>query len=120
MESDRRSSFLFGRIFCGEPASTSPENALANFFIQEILRANGEESRQGRLCAPVLHHKGRNCAASGEGNSIRRRYSISGKASAKPLKEMGMPIPASSVWKMMNIAVLPVLSCSTSLSSTTT
>jgi len=29
MESDRRSSFLFGRIFCDEPASTSSENALA-------------------------------------------------------------------------------------------
>jgi len=28
MESDRRSSFLFGRIFFDKPASTSSENAL--------------------------------------------------------------------------------------------
>ena len=29
MESDRRSNFLFGRIFFDEPVSTSSENALA-------------------------------------------------------------------------------------------
>ncbi len=28
MEPDQRSSFLFGRIFCDEPVSTSSENAL--------------------------------------------------------------------------------------------
>ena len=33
MESDRRSSFLFGRIFCDEPVSTSSENALAFLFV---------------------------------------------------------------------------------------
>jgi len=27
-ELELRSNFLFGRIFCGEPVSTSPENAL--------------------------------------------------------------------------------------------
>ncbi|MCB1528515.1 MAG: hypothetical protein KDJ45_12545, partial [Hyphomicrobiaceae bacterium] len=32
MESDRRSSFLFGRIFCDEPVATSSENALAGCF----------------------------------------------------------------------------------------
>jgi len=32
MESDRRSSFLFGRILFDEPASTSSENALAFWF----------------------------------------------------------------------------------------
>ena len=28
MEPDQRSSFLFGRIFCDEPVSTSSENAV--------------------------------------------------------------------------------------------
>ena len=32
MESDLRSSFLFGRIFVDEPASTSSENALDYWF----------------------------------------------------------------------------------------
>ena len=34
MESDRRSSFLFGRIFCDEPVSTSSENALERIPIR--------------------------------------------------------------------------------------
>ena len=35
--SDRRSSFLFGRIFCDEPVSTSSENALATFQCSTIV-----------------------------------------------------------------------------------
>ncbi len=41
-------------------------------------------------------------------------------ASPKPFSEIGMPMPASSVWKMMKMAVLPVFSFSTSVSSATT
>lgn len=41
-------------------------------------------------------------------------------ACEKPPSEMGMPMPASSVWKMMKTAVLPDFNCSMSLSSTTT
>ena len=37
MESDRRSNFLFGRIFFDEPVSTSSENALAVSF-QQVVR----------------------------------------------------------------------------------
>ena len=48
MESDRRSSFLFGRIFCDEPASSSPENALV-FWIERLIpgrrSSNDRESR---------------------------------------------------------------------------
>ena len=38
MESDRRSSFLFGRIFFDEPVSTSSENALAHTFLHRFAR----------------------------------------------------------------------------------
>src|SRR5581483_324865 len=50
----------------------------------------------------------------------RRRHCNAASAWPKPASEMGMPIPASSVWKMMNTAVLPFLSCSISGFSTTT
>ena len=51
-----------------------------------------------------------------------RYFCVSSAAtpSANPLSEIGMPMPASSVWKMMKIAVLPVFSFSMSESSTTT
>ena len=39
MESDRRSSFLFGRIFCDEPVSTSSENALIVFKTRKCSNA---------------------------------------------------------------------------------
>ena len=47
-------------------------------------------------------------------------YFSAASAWPKPASEIGMPMPASCVWKMMKIAFLPVFSCSTSLSSATT
>ena len=56
MESDRRSSFLFCRIFCDEPVSTSSENASSR-PCREMFRLRpqqvGEPSRFGRLVQPL-------------------------------------------------------------------
>ena len=46
MESDQRSSFLFGRIFFDEPASTSSENAFwfGRIFFDEPLHTSSENA----------------------------------------------------------------------------
>jgi len=54
MESDRRSSFLFGRIFFDEPVSTSSENALDN-----ACRAKVRSGFAVTVCIALLYGSAR-------------------------------------------------------------
>ena len=74
MESDRRSSFLFGRIFCDDPASTSPENALV-FWIERLIpgrrSSNDRESRTQTM--RMLEHVQPKCTRFGVKNMLKTK-----------------------------------------------
>ena len=105
---------------CESPAATPPVPGLKTG--NRILRSGSSR----RLVRTTLHGRGASPSPDGclvDGTPYRRpffAYLRFDSASPKPCSEIGMPIPASGVSKMMNMAVPPPISFLITSSCSTT